>query len=268
MLFKGINLFGEKMLMRDTWCPENKFAIQELEQEKNYVVRFVIGHIDNQTFEDQIAQENQQYGGFMRIEHTESYTGLPQKTKKFFSMVASLYDADYIIKMDDDVYLKLDRLEFGIRQWEQMGADYIGCMKHGQVWKTPGTRWFEPMHLYLANDYHLHAYGSIYVIRGSIARDVILANKHQLRMLANEDTSVGMWMLGHNVTYFEDMRLCTPGCSAATIGVLNNACAGLCDPLNDLYTVHTNEKCTAQPQDPLPYLPSYPDHKDFEQMRV
>eukprot|EP01025_Chloroclados_australasicus_P015974 TRINITY_DN1779_c0_g3_i1.p1 TRINITY_DN1779_c0_g3~~TRINITY_DN1779_c0_g3_i1.p1 ORF type:complete len:500 (-),score=47.29 TRINITY_DN1779_c0_g3_i1:810-2114(-) len=277
-VFTGFNIKGtddpkydyvkRRIAMRDTWFPENQNVIDDLEREQNYVIRYVIGHINNQTLEDQIAYEHEKYGGFMRIDHMESYSGLPQKTLKFFSLVASQYDADYIIKIDDDVYLKFDRLEAGMKQWEKMGADYIGCMKHGQVWKTPGTRWYEPAHLMLASDYYLHAYGSFYIISGDVAHDVILLNKDKLRMLANEDTSVGMWMLGHNVTYFEDMRLCTPGCSIATIGVLNNACAGLCDPLTDLYTVHQHEKCTAEVQDPLPYLPSYPDHKDFESMRV
>eukprot|EP01026_Neomeris_dumetosa_P069082 TRINITY_DN680_c5_g1_i1.p1 TRINITY_DN680_c5_g1~~TRINITY_DN680_c5_g1_i1.p1 ORF type:complete len:331 (-),score=45.76 TRINITY_DN680_c5_g1_i1:561-1553(-) len=252
--------------MRETWFPESQDIIDQLEKELGYVVRFVIGHIDNQVLEDQITQESEKYGGFMRLNHMETYNGLPYKTKAFFSLVASKYNADYIVKMDDDVYLKFDRLGAGMKQWEKMGAEYIGCMKHGQVFKS--GKWFEPNHLMLASEYYLHAYGSIYVISGKIAREVILKNQNYLRMLANEDTSVGIWMLGHNVTYFEDMRLCTPGCSVATIGVLNNACAGLCDPLSDFYSVHKNEKCTAELLDPLPYLPSYPDHKDFEAMRV
>jgi len=44
-------------------------------------------------------------------------------------------------------------------------------------------------------------------------RSVIGANWSQLRLLANEDTSVGLWMLAANVTYFEDMRLCSPTCT-------------------------------------------------------
>jgi hypothetical protein len=42
---------------------------------------------------------------------------------------------------------------------------------------------------------------------------VIAANWAQLRLLANEDVSVGLWMLAANVTHFEDMRLCSPICT-------------------------------------------------------
>lgn len=57
------------------------------------------------------------------------------------------------------------------------------------------------------------------------------------------DTTVGAWMLGHNVTHFEDMRLCTTGCSAASIGVLHNECAGLCNPVEDMHTLHLDKAC-------------------------
>lgn len=46
-----------------------------------------------------------------------------------------------------------------------------------------------------------------------VCRSVIAANSGHLRLLANEDTSVGLWMLAANVTFFEDMRLCSPRCT-------------------------------------------------------
>jgi hypothetical protein len=44
-------------------------------------------------------------------------------------------------------------------------------------------------------------------------RSVIAANFDNLRLLANEDASTGLWMLAANVTFFEDMRLCSPACT-------------------------------------------------------
>lgn len=40
--------------------------------------------------------------------------------------------------MDDDVYLNTARLLDAARQWDKMGAQYVGCMKHGVVWRQPG----------------------------------------------------------------------------------------------------------------------------------
>jgi hypothetical protein len=42
---------------------------------------------------------------------------------------------------------------------------------------------------------------------------VIGAGFDHLRLLANEDTSAGLWMLAADVKHFEDMRLCSPACT-------------------------------------------------------
>lgn len=46
-----------------------------------------------------------------------------------------------------------------------------------------------------------------------VCRSAIAANSGHLHLLANEDTSVGLWMLAANMTFFEDMRLCSPRCT-------------------------------------------------------
>ncbi len=70
------------------------------------------------------------------------------------------------------------------------------------------------------------------------------------------------------MSHFEDMRLCSPGCSVAAVGVLRNECAGLCRPVEDMYAMHANMTCRAQPPLPLPYVKSYPQHAAFERMWV
>ena len=70
------------------------------------------------------------------------------------------------------------------------------------------------------------------------------------------------------VRHFEDMRLCSPQCSLAAVAVLRNECAGLCHPVEDMYTLHANLTCRAAAPSPLPYVRSYPEHRQFEQMWV
>ena len=71
----------------------------------------------------------------------ECYKCLPQKTATFFQTVHEQYDADWVMKMDDDVYLLGERLMAAIEQWEAMQMDYVGCMKHGTVFKDPGSKY-------------------------------------------------------------------------------------------------------------------------------
>lgn len=37
-------------------------------------------------------------------------------------------------------------------------TDYIGCMKNGQVIKTPRYRWYEPSHALLGSQYFTHTW--------------------------------------------------------------------------------------------------------------
>ena len=52
----------------------------------------------------------------------ESYAALNKKTLAFFGTAAGIYEADYIIKVDDDAFLRLDRLPHAVGQWRQLGA--------------------------------------------------------------------------------------------------------------------------------------------------
>jgi hypothetical protein len=232
------------------------------------VFRFVIGRSSSAAAEAELAAEEQLHGDFLRLPLVEAYNGLPNKTRTFFNAVGRAYQAGWVVKLDDDVYLMPQRLPLVAQQWGRMGAGYVGCMKHGDVWKKPGTRWYEPRNLLIGKAYYLHAYGSIYVLSGDVVERVVVRNFDNLRLLANEDTTVGVWMLSHAVTHFEDMRLCVPGCNQAAVGVLSNWCAGLCDPVADMYRMHGNESCQMAVKAPLPYIRSYPEHREFESMWV
>ena len=54
-----------------------------LEAEQGIVVRFVIGHSPDAAREAQVAAEEAEHGGFLRLPLTEGYAGLPTKTIMF-----------------------------------------------------------------------------------------------------------------------------------------------------------------------------------------
>ena len=56
----------------------------------------------------------------------EAYTSLTEKTLAFLGAATSLYDARYIVKIDDDVFLRADRLPFAFTQWDEVHAG--GCL--------------------------------------------------------------------------------------------------------------------------------------------
>jgi hypothetical protein len=46
--------------------------------------------------------------------------------RTYFRAVAQAYDADWVVKVDDDVYLAPQRLLAAAGQWDQMGAGGAG----------------------------------------------------------------------------------------------------------------------------------------------
>ena len=44
------------------------------------------------------------------------------KTVAFWEHVSGLYDVNYVVKVDDDSYVRLDRLTIALQQWADRGA--------------------------------------------------------------------------------------------------------------------------------------------------
>ena len=63
----------------------------------------------------------------------EAYTSLTQKTLAFLRATTAAYDARYIVKIDDDVYLRTDRLGHALRQYETVNA---GAHTELQHWRS------------------------------------------------------------------------------------------------------------------------------------
>ena len=105
-----------------------------------------MGHSPNPAAEAALKVEDAAHGGFLRLDVEENYKTLTVKTLAFLTAVLEQYTPQYIIKVDDDVYLRLDRVPSAISQWAARGADYIGCMKTGRVFTSATLRWYEPHH--------------------------------------------------------------------------------------------------------------------------
>ena len=57
------------------------------------------------------------------------YQRLTFKTVAFWEVVSSLYNVDYVVKVDDDSYVRLDRLSIALSQWASMGSGALNSLK-------------------------------------------------------------------------------------------------------------------------------------------
>ena len=217
-----------RSLIRDTWLRAKDSAFQKKLSDHGIVVKFVMGHALDDKSEQALVRESRIHGDLLRLELHETYANLAEKSHAFFKAVMSLYDPNYIIKVDDDVYFKLSRLPSVVKHWDSIDADYVGCMKTGDIQMDPKYKWFEPQHTLLGDaSYFAHSWGSVYVLSRIAAQAMLEIKKENLRFFANEDVTVGAWMLALDMKHYDDRRLCLPACGRAGIAVMDIPHPGL-----------------------------------------
>jgi hypothetical protein len=148
--------------------------LQQLEDQKGIVIRFTIGHsaTSNSILDKAIDSEDAQHRDFLRLDHVEGYHELSAKTKIFFSTAVGIWDADFYVKVDDDVHVNLGMLATTLARHKSKPRTYIGCMKSGPVLADKNVKYHEPEYWKFGeegNKYFRHATGQIYAISKDLA---------------------------------------------------------------------------------------------------
>ncbi|KAL3640472.1 Beta-1,3-galactosyltransferase 7 [Castilleja foliolosa] len=244
--------------IRETWMPRGKY-LHQLEQEKGIVVRFMIGHsaTSNSILDRAIDSEESQHKDFLRLEHVEGYHELSAKTKSFFSIAVDRWDADFYVKVDDDVHVNLGTLAATLARQRSKPRVYIGCMKSGPVLYQTSVKYHEPEHWKfgdIGNKYFRHATGQIYAISKDLAKYISI-NQLILHKYANEDVSLGSWFIGLDVEHIDDRSMCCgtpPQCEwnaqagAVCAASFDWSCSGICKSVERIKFVHT--RCGEDPE--------------------
>ncbi|KAL7246388.1 hypothetical protein ACSBR2_001485 [Camellia fascicularis] len=239
--------------VRQTWMPQGERLLQ-LEQEKGIIIRFMIGHsaTSNSILDRAIDSEDSQHKDFLRLEHVEGYHELSAKTKIFFSTAVAKWDADFYVKVDDDVHVNLGMLAATLARHRSKPRVYIGCMKSGPVLSEKNVKYHEPEYWKFGeegNKYFRHATGQIYAISKDLATYISI-NQPILHKYANEDVSLGSWFIGLEVEHIDDRNMCCgtpPDCEWKAqagnicIASFDWSCSGICKSVENIKSVH--EKC-------------------------
>ncbi|RZC80373.1 hypothetical protein C5167_042946 [Papaver somniferum] len=250
----GINTAFSSRKRRDsvraTWMPYGDKR-KRLEEEKGIIIRFVIGHSSTYggILDKAMEAEERKHGDFLRLDHVEGYLELSAKTKIYFATAFAMWDAEFYIKVDDDVHVNIGTLGTTLAMHQSKKRVYIGCMKSGPVLAHKGVRYHEPEYWKFGeegNKYFRHATGQLYAISNDLARYISI-NRHLLHKYANEDVSLGAWFIGLDVEHIDDRRLCCgtpPDCEwKAQAGNLCVAsfdwsCSGICRSHDRIKEVH------------------------------
>ncbi|KAH0453276.1 hypothetical protein IEQ34_017600 [Dendrobium chrysotoxum] len=236
--------------VRSTWMPQG-VKRRKLEEEKGIIIRFVIGHgaTPGGILDKAIEAEDRKHGDFLRLDHVEGYLQLSGKTKAYFATAVSVWDAEFYVKVDDDIHVNIATLGATLSRHRSKHGVYIGCMKSGPVLAQHGVRYHEPEYWKFGeygNKYFRHATGQLYAISRDLATYISI-NQHVLHKYANEDVSLGAWFIGLDVEHIDDRRLCCgtpPDCEwkaqAGNICVASFdwTCSGICRSAERMKEVH------------------------------
>lgn len=244
----GFRSFGRRQSLRRSWFPDNHQGLKRLEEATGLVFRFVIGKTKDQAKMTQLKKEVAEYDDFLLLDIQEEYSKLPYKTLAFFKAAYALYDSDFYVKADDDIYLRPDRLSLLLAKERPHSQTYLGCMKKGPVFTDPKLKWYEPLSNLLGSEYFLHAYGPIYALSADVVASLVALRNDSFRMFSNEDVTIGAWMLAMNVDHENSRELCSPKCTQTSIAVWDiPKCSGLCEPEKKLLELHEQEMCSKSP---------------------
>ncbi|KAM1154706.1 hypothetical protein PS2_036753 [Malus domestica] len=253
-MFIGINTAFNSRKRRDsvraTWMPQGEDR-KKLEEEKGIIIRFVIGHSSTAggILDKAVEAEERVHGDFLRLDHVEGYLELSAKTKTYFSTAVALWDAEFYIKVDDDVHVNLATLGMILSRHRLKPRVYIGCMKSGPVLARKGVKYHEPEFWKfgeIGNKYFRHATGQLYAISKDLATYISI-NRDVLHKYANEDVSLGSWFIGLDVEQVDDRRLCcgtTPDCMWKKMAGNTCAasfdwrCSGICKSIERMMGIH------------------------------
>uniref|UniRef100_A0A7N1A6R0 Hexosyltransferase n=1 Tax=Kalanchoe fedtschenkoi TaxID=63787 RepID=A0A7N1A6R0_KALFE len=209
----GFGSVGRRRSLRKTWMPSDHQGLQRLEEATGLVFRFIIGRSKDESKMEELRKEVAEYDDFILLDIEEEYSKLPYKTLAFFKAAYALYESEFYVKADDDIYLRPDRLSLLLAKERSYSQTYLGCMKKGPVFTDPKLKWYEPQSSLLGNEYFLHAYGPIYALSADVVSSLVALRNNSFRMFSNEDVTIGAWMLAMNVKHENDKSLCSPECT-------------------------------------------------------
>ncbi|KAK7317551.1 hypothetical protein RJT34_01891 [Clitoria ternatea] len=213
-LFIGIlsagNHFAERMAVRKSWMQH------KLIKSSNVVARFFVALHGRKDMNVEIKKEADYFGDIIVVPYMDHYDLVVLKTIAITEYGIHAVDAKYIMKCDDDTFVRVDSIISEARNVGNSRSLYIGNMnyhhkplRHGK-WAVTYEEWSE-------EEYPTYANGPGYIISSDIAHFIVSNfEQHRLKLFKMEDVSMGMWVEQFNssrpVEYVHSLKFCQFGC--------------------------------------------------------
>ncbi|CAN1183091.1 Hydroxyproline O-galactosyltransferase GALT6 [Linum perenne] len=213
-LFIGIlsagNHFAERMAVRKSWMRHR------LIRTSNVVARFFVSLHAQKEVNLEMKKEAEFFGDIVIVPYMDNYELVVLKTIAICEYGVHTVGAKYIMKGDDDTFIRVETVLDEAKKVAEGKSLYIGNinyfhkpLRHGK-WAVTYEEWPEA-------DYPAYANGPGYILSSDIANFIVSEfENHKLRLFKMEDVSVGMWVEKFNrrkaVEYVHSLKFCQFGC--------------------------------------------------------
>ncbi|KAL1916215.1 uncharacterized protein VTP21DRAFT_5832 [Calcarisporiella thermophila] len=205
------------MLVLSSWTPRGLEKRQEfrettlrlappLSAEVSFDYRFVIGEPPSaqvhRKMGARIEEESKQHGDILIVPASDGYNDLSKKLHKAL-VWSSGYDFDYLVKTDDDIFVRLDTVSRELLQVPKQPYYWRGLAYHD----IPPIR--NPNNKNAEFDYQLPMFpqftaGAMYILSQDVV--ALLASEPRL-YTRNEDQNLGVWLYPYNIRPIHDKRI-------------------------------------------------------------
>ncbi|XWS48090.1 hypothetical protein CRYUN_Cryun13aG0043000 [Craigia yunnanensis] len=213
-LFIGIlsagNHFAERMAVRKSWMQH------ELVKSSNVVARFFVAVHARKEVNVELKKEAEFFGDIVIVPYMDNYDLVVLKTVAICEYGVHVVAAKYILKCDDDTFVRVDAVISEAKKVHEDRSFYIGNINYYHKPLRSG-KWAVTYEEWPEEAYPPYANGPGYILSSDIALFIVSEfERHNLRLFKMEDVSMGMWVEKFNsskpVDYLHSLKFCQFGC--------------------------------------------------------
>ncbi|KAK9075623.1 hypothetical protein SSX86_003949 [Deinandra increscens subsp. villosa] len=211
-VFSSGNNFKRRMALRRSWMQ------YEAVRSGVVAVRFFIGLHKNKQVNMELWREAQAYQDVQLMPFVDYYSLLTLKTIAVCIMGTKILPAKYIMKTDDDAFVRVDEILTSLKAKTSDGLLYGLVSPDSKPQRDKDNKWYISTEEWPNDSYPPWAHGPGYVISRDIAKFIVRGHhERNLKLFKLEDVAVGIWIEQfkkqvREVQYINDDRFYNSGC--------------------------------------------------------
>ncbi|XP_070531793.1 uncharacterized protein [Ptychodera flava] len=172
---------------------------------------FFVAMPENAKTQAALREEDQTYGDIIQVNFIDSYKFLVLKTLSIFLWASEFCrSADYLVKVDDDVFLHYGNL-IEVLQHAPRTNFYMGDVRaYNFPYRSIDSEWFTPAEAWPDKPYPIFTIGMVYIISIDLAPK-LLEQSTKMPAFKWEDIYVGMLMNQLNVVPYPHIHIYLSG---------------------------------------------------------